>query len=372
MSNALTTSDVARDLGLSLRVIQSYIKQGFLPAALTFVGNRKLYQIDNSEYLEWKNKQFKGLKRGSMNRYTRLTRELTKPQLISMIDDWVDWCKSGKLIGKPMSQVTVKHYEYFANRYFELLSQYASKPLISVNNLRDILGSYKPENYSTKRNIFLALMSFSLYLVETGKMKASDREALKKLKPKRFLPPKRTSLSESELKEVLEHINCSNSNQYDKLLNKSLVVFMANTGLRAAEVCRLKLEDVDLENRIIYVKNGKNQKSRKVGITSELNLVLVEYLKARFKFGFESFFLNGFCEPFSREVLTRRMCRLFQRANFKNIGCHSLRRSFASINSAKGKPLNHLRISLGHSHISTTQSYLTTSEDEVVEAMRGW
>lgn len=41
---------------------------------------------------------------------------------------------------------------------------------------------------------------------------------------------------------------------------------------------------------------------------------------------------------------------------------HGLRRTFATIMSAKWMPLNHIRILLGHNDIETTQSYFMTSE----------
>jgi len=64
----LSTKEIARDTGLTTRAIQKYIKEGFLPADLTYQANHKIYQVDQREYLEWRNKYFQGIKKGSISK----------------------------------------------------------------------------------------------------------------------------------------------------------------------------------------------------------------------------------------------------------------------------------------------------------------
>lgn len=215
-------------------------------------------------------------------------------------------------------------------------------------------------------------MSIARYLVIKEKFEAETREAMKALKPKRFLPARKTSLTEQQIHQLLEAIKNMNNSSYDKLTAKTLVIFLANTGLRASECCKLKLEDVDLENRRIFVKLGKGNKDRSVGINSDTFEALLTYLKARARYRSEYFFVNRLESPFTVNCLSKKIATLAKIAKLKSISPHSLRRSFVTINAGKGKPLNHLRIACGHSDISTTQSYCMTSIDEVVDAMKGW
>lgn len=368
----LSALEIAKDLGIPKRTVQNYCKEGFLPSIVTIYRGKPKYEVENHRYLEWKRTHFKSLKKGQASKYTKEIREFTIGGLRTASEEWLEWCATGKLAGKPMGNRTVEIYSYYFSLYLKGLGKYPQKPLISVENLRQVLGSYKPENFATKRNIYEAIMSITRYLIVKNRFSAEVRLAMKSLKPRRFLPAKRTSLTEQQINQLLGSIDAMNSGFYDKLTAKTLVIFLANTGLRASECCKLKLEDVDLENRRIYVKLGKGNKNRIVGINSDTFEILLEYLRARIKYHSEYFFVNRLEQPFEAKALSKKISKLSQRANLKNISAHSLRRSFVTINAGKGKPLNHLRIACGHSDISTTQSYCMTSVDEVVEAMKGW
>jgi integrase len=369
----LLVKDIANDLGVPSRTIQQYCKEGFLPA-LKIPGRGKAhYEVDSGEYFTWKQEHFKNLKNGKASKRTKDHQESTLADLETQIRDWLDWCKTGKLGGKPLGNRTLEIYEYYMGLYLKGLGKYPPKPLISVENLRNVLGSYKPENYSTKHKIYDSVMSFAKYLIERGKLEEAFREKLKKLRPRRFIPPKRTVLTERDLEKLLAEIDSIVfASGFQKLLSRTLVLFLFHTGLRSSELCKLKLEDLDLEARKIYVKLGKGNKNRQVGISDKLYPVLIEYLKVRPEGPCENFFINSYGNPFNNQGLAKKISKLSKRIGLENIGPHSFRRSFASVNSAKGKPLNHLRIALGHSDLRTTQSYLMTSEDEVVEAMKGW
>ncbi len=67
----------------------------------------------------------------------------------------------------------------------------------------------------------------------------------------------------------------------------------------------------------------------------------------------------------------QRLERLGTKAGVK-VSPHALRRAFVTINANKGRPLQMLQMACGHSNITTTRSYCLTSENEVIEAMKGW
>ncbi|MDD9898434.1 MAG: tyrosine-type recombinase/integrase [Candidatus Melainabacteria bacterium] len=373
MHQYLTAAEVAKDLGIPTRTVQNYCRTGFLPARITYYKNRKQYSINSDTYYKWKSEHFSGLKKGQANKYTSKLKELSLDGLQTAAIEWLDWCQTGKLTGKPLSPRTVEIYDTYFRLYLKTLGKYPSKPLVSVNNLREVLGSFAPERYSTKRNIYDAIMSLSKYLIEKEMLDTEVRDKMKSLKPRRFVPPKRTSLTETQLEQMYQAVEAVPYNrEYDRIIARTLITFLVNTGLRAAECCRLKLDEVDLEARRVHVNLGKGNKNRIVGINDDTFDVLVEYLKMRLKFSGDSFFINRLGRPLTVDRIERKVTTVAKRAGLKGISPHSLRRSFVTINAGKGKPLNHLRIACGHSDISTTQGYCMTSVDEVVEAMKGW
>ena len=64
----------------------------------------------------------------------------------------------------------------------------------------------------------------------------------------------RTSLDREEIKSLVDKI--------DHQLIKTVVITLANTGLRISELVNLKLSHVDLDHRLINVVNGKGGKNR--------------------------------------------------------------------------------------------------------------
>lgn len=368
----LLTSDIARDLGLNLRTVQKYIKEGFLPASFDYSGITKQYIIDPNIYHEWKQNHFNGLKKGQISKYSRHTRPLTKPEILDFIPNWLLVLSNGTFNGRVYSQRTIETYDYFLRYYLKALGPHVQKPLISKDNLKQIFASISPQQYATKQKIYDAIMCFSKYLQEVNHINNSEREELKKLRPKRFLPAEKISLSEKQINDLLAASQTLTGNGvYDKLLTKTLIIFLKETGLRASELCNLKLKDIDLEARIIYIWHGKGNKNRKVGITNDCYKALIEYLKTRINTEAEYFFINRDGNKLTRNNLRLRWSRLSKICGFK-ISNHSFRRSFVTINVNKGKPLVHLQIAAGHSDIKTTRGYCLTSENEVTEAMRNW
>ncbi len=371
--NHLTAIEIARDLGIPKRTVQNYCRIGFLPSAVTIYRGRPKHTVDSNTYYKWKAEHFSGVRKGEASKYTSKLKELSLEGLQTASVEWLNWCLTGKLTGKPLSPRTAEIYETYLKLYIKSLGKYPSKPLVSVNNLREVLGSFAPERYSTKRNIYDSVMSLSKYMIENEMLEPEVRDKMKTLKPRRYIPAKKTSLTETQLKEMYLGIDKMIYNtDYDRIMSKTLLTFLVGTGLRAAECCKLKLDEVDLEARRVHINLGKGNKNRIVGINDDTYEALIQYLKVRLNFSGDRFFLNRQGNPLTVDRIEKKIANVARKAGLKGISPHSLRRSFVTINAGKGKPINHLRIACGHSDISTTQGYCMTSIDEVVNAMKGW
>jgi integrase len=373
MNTYLSAQEIAKDLGIPKRTVINYCYTGFLPSSITNYRGRRKYVVETNLYYKWKSEHFSGLKKGEASKYTSKLKEMSLNELETATLEWLDWCKTGKLTGKPLSLRTVEIYKTYYHLYIKTLGKYPKKPLISVSNLRDVLGSFAPEKFSTKRNIYDSIMSLSKYLIEKELLEQSVRDKMKSVKPRRFIPAKRTSLTESQLGQMFEAIDkIPYAVEYDKVIARTLLTFLVGTGLRASECCKLKLDEISLDERRIHVNLGKGNKNRIVGINNDTYNALVDYLKLRLKFNGERLFLTREGNPLTVDRIEKKIRTIRKTAGLKDISPHSLRRTFVTINAGKGKPLNHLRIACGHADITTTQSYCMTSVDEVVEAMRGW
>ena len=287
MFEALTIEDIAKDLGLSPRSIRRLAKSGDLPVITKPFRGGFNYIVPVQSYLSWKKQR---LNRKNENNYLSDFDSLKELQI-----EWVEWCKKGLLTGKPLSECTAITYERYLNLYWKLQPRrYSKTTLISLDCLRKVLSNIDPKNYSTKKNIYDAIRSFTKYLIAKGLTDLNLSSELQKIRPRRLLPPKRLHCSQDDFEKLLIEAGKRHSGQsdYDVMLNTATIATIVFTGLRASELCSLRLQDIDLTNRRLFVYLGKGKKNRSVGICNRLYSHLVEYLKVRPKTKLEQLFLT--------------------------------------------------------------------------------
>lgn len=371
MKDLISLDNIAKELRVSHRTVQRLASSGELPAITVSRRGGYTYAVSLQSYFDWKQGH---KKKKEENKYLSDFDFLKEQQI-----KWLDWCRSGALVGKPMSETTLIKNNDALNAYWKRLPRrYQRTPLISVECLRAVLSSIDPKMFATKELIHKGIMSFTKYLVKNGYCESDLFEKLKELKPKRLYPPKKLHYTISQFESLLIAANKRHNgqSQYDVILNSATIATIGFTGLRASELCNLRLQDVDLVNRKIFVYLGKGKKNRHVGICDSLFEHLSRYLEVRPKTNIEYFFVsksNKTHEPVQvdRNCLLHKIKRLSKRVGF-DINLHGLRRTFATIAANAGKPINIISLALGHSDLKTTQGYLMTSQEEVVREMQGW
>ncbi len=371
MKDSIRLENIARELNVSRKTVQRLVSRGEIPA-ISVIGQGGLkYVVPIQSYLEWK---LNYKKKKEEDKYLSDFGFLKEQQI-----KWLDWCRSGALVGKPMSGETVIKNNYALNAYWKRLPRrYQRTPLISVECLRAVLSSIDPKMFATKENIYKGVISFTKYLVKNSYCKSELFEKLKELKPKRLYPAKKLHCTEEQFGRLITEakIRKNGQSEYDMILNKTLVATLGYAGLRGSELCNLRLQDVDLSAGKMFVHLGKGKKNRYVGICKNLKDSLEGYLKVRPKADIENFFITRFrgsdkAIAYNRHTLNRKIQRLAKRVEIK-VSPHGLRRTFATVAANAGKPINIISLALGHADLKTTQGYLCTSGEEVIREMQGW
>lgn len=145
-----------------------------------------------------------------------------------------------------------------------------------------------------------------------------------------------------------------------------MLVVAYGCGLRAGEVVRLRVCDIDSEQKIIRIVQSKGRKDRHVMLPAEGHALLREW----------------WCErPISQDIgipsderwlfpgrgdhehlTTRQFSRLFHEAAHavgitKRVSLHSLRHSFATHMLEQGTDIRKIQAVLGHDKLDTTARY---------------
>lgn len=128
-------------------------------------------------------------------------------------------------------------------------------------------------------------------------------------------------------------------------------------GLRASEVCHLKVTDIDSRRMLIHVDDGKGGRDRKAMLSPSLLDVLRDYWRESRP---EGWLFPG--KPKITPLSPRQLNRVFTSARHmagitKPATLHTLRHSFATHLLEANTDVRVIQVLLGHAKLSTTARY---------------
>jgi integrase/recombinase XerD len=232
----------------------------------------------------------------------------------------------------------------------------------------------------TAENIFL----FQNHLRETQKSRATQQRAIAAIRslvkfaeseeeysendfylpelPQRLQKEPRI-LNEAEISRLFESIKGINAAD---IRDRAILETGYGCGLRASELCDLKLEDIDFDTKLIRVTHGKGNKSRIVPFLGAVSNAVRDWIGVRNVFngtkseGLRFLFVSRSGKKLHREDIWRIIRKRGIAASIprNRLFPHILRHSFATHLISHGMDLRTLQEMLGHSSIITTQQYL--------------
>ena len=204
--------------------------------------------------------------------------------------------------------------------------------------------------------IVVALKIFFRWLHARRRVERDVAEVLPLPRTERYLPE---TMNELQVDHLLEGVAV---NAPRGLRDRALLELLYASGLRVSELVNARLENLDLETRIIRV-TGKGNKMRLVPVGQKACAALRGYLKkqrpgmVKKRTGSEIFLSAR-----GTKLTTVRVWQIVK-ACAKNAGLeiniypHLLRHSFATHLLSNGADLRIIQELLGHADISTTQIY---------------
>jgi integrase/recombinase XerC len=152
------------------------------------------------------------------------------------------------------------------------------------------------------------------------------------------------------------------------LRDKAILETLYSCGIRLSELTGLKIQEIDLEGRVVRVL-GKGNKERIVPLGSKAAVAIVDYLTARHNPpGDAPFLLNARGGKLTGRSVARIVdSYLTKLATMKKVSPHTLRHTFATHLLEGGADLRSIQELLGHASLSTTQKYTHVSIDRLME-----
>jgi len=179
----------------------------------------------------------------------------------------------------------------------------------------------------------------------------------------------RVILSAQEVEAILREAEPTNA---QGLRDRAMLETLYSTGLRRMELPALAVYDVDLNRRLVVVREGKGRRDRVIPIGARAAAWVEKYLlEARPQLliaDCETLFLTDYGEPMPPEYLSDRVRRYMHFAGVNKPGaCHLFRHACATHMLENGADTRFIQAMLGHADLSTTQIYTHASIDKLRE-----
>ena len=217
-----------------------------------------------------------------------------------------------------------------------------------------------------------ALRRFYGFLIDDGLRKDDPSEALPRPRFERPLP---RILETSDVDRMFEAAeDRAASGELAALRNLALLELLYGSGLRASELCQLRLEDLNLNAGLVRPQ-GKGGKERLVPVSPPGLVALRAYLEAGrpalVKGPPNSFvFLGNKGRALSRMGLFKIVRRSGVTAGVTaKVSPHKLRHAFATHLLQGGADLRSVQEMLGHASIATTEIYTHVAQDALQDTV---
>jgi site-specific recombinase XerD len=280
----------------------------------------------------------------------------------------------GKLCtARGLSGKTINSYGEALDEFKQYLDRHKSEltpESISTADVCDYiehLRKNKLNGQATVNRKITTLRSFFKAMVALDELEPNQDPCARLPRMKKPLEKVGDILSVQEIEKLA---GAPDANTLLGLRDRSMILLLCTTGVRASECASVRECDVDLENRLVRVL-GKGNRERVVMLNEVTALALSNYIRFRGKQQLnESFFKVRTGKGIDRKRIFERIKFYLKRARiFKKISPHRLRHSFATKMIKDGVGLATLKELLGHKNLQSTMRYIQISGEELRSAI---
>jgi site-specific recombinase XerD len=290
-------------------------------------------------------------------------------------------CVEGYLLSlgaRHLSPNTIADYTRTLNKFAVFLDEDPPVREITQRHIESFLASHQHLSNKSLLNYYVGLSSFWTWLVNED---LAATHVVRKLKPPKAERKEVVPFTEAEVKAIMSALNRSRiyvrqGRNVDHALgsferNRAIVLILLDTGIRASELCDLKVEDVDNRNNRIFVRHGKGMKERMLPFSPRTGQMIWRYLATRKETRPEDpLFLSKLNHPMTRIKLSEMFRKIGYRAGVPNVHPHRFRHTFAIQYLRNGGNAYTLQAMLGHSTLETVKIYLKLAQVDLDQVHR--
>ena len=253
---------------------------------------------------------------------------------------------------------TIRHYLRFVEQFARHFGKSPEK--LGLEHLRSYQAYLLQQRKLDPGSVENHISALRFFFVRTLN-RHEFRQFLPFPKTRRKLP---NILSQEEVARLIEASG--------GLFERTLLMVLYGTGMRRAEVARLKIADVDSQRMVLHVVNGKGGKDRDL----PLSPTLLETLRAYWRwlrprtYLFPSRMHRDREQPITDKIVWRVCAEARKRAGIqKKVSPHLIRHSWATHLLETGTDLRTIQLLLGHEDLEVTARYLHLSQQHLQQVV---
>ena len=255
---------------------------------------------------------------------------------------------SSELKLRGFSSRTLQAYTFHNQKFLQYVNN-KSPESITEDDVKGYLGYLLGDRHASPSTVSLVKASLKFFydgMLKKGVVNFKTPKSDKKLP---------VVLSRAEVRKLIEAAGTKKS--------RLIIELLYSSGLRLSECINLRADDLELSEKIGWVRKGKGNKDRLFILSEVVAENLKEHLKK--KQGNEYVFStkSGRMSPRNLQKIITTTSR---RAGIKKpVSPHTLRHSFATHLLESGTDIRKIQELLGHSNLQTTQIYTKVSTEEL-------
>ena len=288
-----------------------------------------------------------------------------EPALIIEFRHWLEVHRGATL-------PTRTHYCRYASELLEALGEAPDR--WTPQQVRAFFLSHpKRASANTLEKQVTAVRAFLRYLIAQDRCRSDLDQVVPRLARWRLasLPPSLTT-------EQVDHLLAACEGDSPRhIRDRAIILLLLRLGLRASDVTRMRLSDIDWDQAIVRV-SGKGRYEVTLPLPQDVGDAVLHYLECRPRFAFTDRVFVGNIAPFgpftSSDAVSSVVKRTLARAGVKTSskGAHLLRHTAATQMLRQGVPLEQIGTVLRHRGIDTTAHYAKVDEALLAQVVQPW
>lgn len=246
------------------------------------------------------------------------------------------------------SEHTIRNYMAANSKLLEFANK--SPEAIDSDDIKAFMAENLTKQASSSTIVFLSAIKYAYSNILQKDLTA----AIKRPKKERKIPE---VLTREEVKSLLDSIENKKS--------KLMISMIYACGFRVSELLNLKVKDLNFQEKIGHVRQGKGRKDRIFNIPDSLLKSLQKQVTIQQE-NSQEYLFTGSKGQLSARNIQKIVSKAAIKAQIKkSVHPHTLRHSFATHLLENNTDIRKIQELLGHADLNTTQIYTHISQEEL-------